>query len=190
MHRIPARCSKFTARTTAPVMGGYPPRVSICATVSYRTSWKPTVSMIQILTDGAKTDCKSPIPHSFCVLRDWPSVMFDRLWAEGGIVVSARREKGRTQFVQLCNRGDMLGKVQLDTDTALVCSPAQMQSDQSHKTSSLLGALPVRERTVVNVTVRNGNCIVCHQPGMPKAFRIDSADMPGYSADYHYFGQR
>ena len=41
----------------------------------------------------------------------WPSASFDKLWAEGGIVVSAKRERGATQFVQLCNRGEMNGDV-------------------------------------------------------------------------------
>ena len=45
------------------------------------------------------------------VPRAWPTAMFDCLWAEGRIVVSARREHGSTQFVQLCNRGEMSGFV-------------------------------------------------------------------------------
>ena len=113
--------------------------------------------------------------------------MFDRLWAEGGIVVSARRENGRTQFVQLCNRGDMSGKVQLDTDVALVCSPGQIQVQQRDERASRLDDPSVRERSVVNLTVQKGDCILCHHTGV-STFRIDSADMPGYSADYNYFG--
>ena len=113
------------------------------------------------------------VPHA------WPSVMFDRMWAEGGIVVSARRENGSTQFVQLCNRGEMSGAVQLETDVALVCPTTQVQP---HRES---------ERSLVSLTVQKGECVVCHRAGVSReTLRIDSADMPGYSADYNYFGQQ
>jgi hypothetical protein len=113
------------------------------------------------------------VPHA------WPSVMFDRMWAEGGIVVSARREHGSTQFVQLCNRGEMSGAVQLETDVALVCPTTQVQP---HRES---------ERSLVSLTVQKGECVVCHRAGVSReTLRIDSADMPGYSADYNYFGQQ
>ena len=47
------------------------------------------------------------------------------------------------------------------------------------------------EQSLVSLTVKIGECVVCHQVGVSReALRIVSADMPGYIADYNYFGQQ
>jgi hypothetical protein len=110
----------------------------------------------------------------------WPSASFDKLWAEGGIVVTAKRHHGTTQFVQLCNRGEMKGAVRLQTDAPMVCrNPQQLRQEAA-------GA--ARRGTVtLNVTVAQGQCIVCHQAGV-SVFEISSSELPGDVKDYHFFG--
>ena len=47
------------------------------------------------------------------------------------------------------------------------------------------------EKSLVSLTVQQGECVVCHRAGVSKeALKIVSADMPGYRADYNYFGQQ
>ena len=116
--------------------------------------------------------------------RAWPAAMFDKLWAEGGIVVSARRENGATQFVQLCNRGDMNGTVTLQTDAPVAC-PARAFVRFFHTTGEDL-AIAARRNTVA---IPKGECIVCHQPTVTE-FVIDSTELEGDHSDWHYFGQQ
>ena len=107
----------------------------------------------------------------------WPSAMFANLFAEGGIQVSARRERGTTQFAQFCNRGDMSGKLRVRVDSNLICRGATAPSL----------ALDAAMELNFNITVAKGECVLCHQASAT-TFKIDSSELPGDSNDYNHFG--
>jgi hypothetical protein len=44
-----------------------------------------------------------------------------------------------------------------------------------------------RGTVTLNVTVAQGQCIVCHQAGV-SVFEISSSELPGDVKDYHFFG--
>jgi hypothetical protein len=121
----------------------------------------------------------------------WPSASFDKLWAEGGIAVTAKRQHGTTQFVQLCNRGEMHGAVTLQTDAPMVCPTASPPGPQQlrRQEAAAPAATALRGTATVNVTVAQGQCIVCHKAGV-STFEISSSELPGDAKDYHYFGHK
>ena len=77
-------------------------------------------------------------PHLPFSARSLAKRKLDKLWAEGGIVVTAKREHGATQFVQLCNHGEMGGAATLQTDTPLVVRGNTSAAYGSHRCTATL----------------------------------------------------